>query len=261
MEKYTPYYANGFINDKCFILKPFYAANVKRIYKIAGVNTKNKELLEIALQVKNSILNYKPYYFYISFADYAPDIMDSVYSAISDGCSQITIINYSSNTNLEKKLSKKLNTDKFNSLGVKIIFTESVCSTNIFEDYIVSQITNMPNSPEAILLISDINKTSSRIKYKLMDLGYKDSDILISQDLEGSINTFKKNGVTNLLYVNLDESSSGIESDIITPSKIDKFTDKIKISGIKSWGFDKKLIKATIDVFVKSEKEEPELEK
>lgn len=49
MEKYTPYYANCFFKEKPLILKPFFAVNIKRIYREIGVNVKNKELINTAL--------------------------------------------------------------------------------------------------------------------------------------------------------------------------------------------------------------------
>lgn len=252
MEKYTPYYSNCFFKDKPFILKPFYALEIKRIYKKIGVNTKNKELVETALEVKNSLLNYNPYLFYICFDSYTPDIKDSIYSAIEDGCKSIIIINYSSNQKLYDMVSKRIN---IASLGIKIEFTAPVYSTNLFSDYMVERITNMNLHFDGILLIDDNTPTAQKIKASLMELGYKNHQIFISENIEECLNIFRANGTSNILYVNLTESGNGINAEVITPKRFEKHSKNMKINGLKAWEYDKRLVKASLEVFLKVENE------
>lgn len=254
MEKYTPYYSNCFFKDKPFILKSFYALEIKRIYKKMGVNTKNKELVETALDVKNSLLNYNPYLFYICFDSYTPDIKDSIYSAIEDGCGSIIIINYSSNQNLYEMVSKRININAITSLGIDIEFTDPVYNTDLFSDYIIERITNMNLHFDGILLIDENTSTSQKIKSSLMELGYKNHQIFISENIEESINKFKANAAFNILYVNLTESGNGINAEVITPKRFENHSKKLKINGLKSWGYDKRLVKAALEVFLKAEK-------
>lgn len=253
MEKYTPYFSNYFFKNKPFILKPFYALNIKRIYRKIGVNTKNKELVDTALEVKNSLLNYNPYLFYLCFDGYTPDIKDSIYSAIGDGCGSITIINYSSNQNLKEMVSNRINLNAITSLGVKIEFTDSVYSTALFSEYFIEKIANM-SFYDGILLIDGETPTSLNIKSSLMELGYKNHQIFISKDIEECLDKFKSNGASNILYVNLIESSNGLNAEVITPKRFKKHSTKMKIYGLKSWGYDKRLVKASLEVFLKAQK-------
>lgn len=253
MEKYTPYYANCFFKDIPLILKPFYAVNTKRIYREIGVNAKNKELINTALEVKNSLLNNNPYYFYICFDSYTPDIRDSIVSAISDGCGSITFINYSAKQDLKNEVSKKINIEYLNSKEIDVKFCDSVYNTEIFNKYIVSEIINMPFLWDGILLIDEETPTSLKIKSELMGYGYKNHQISISQDITLTMDKFKSNGAVNILYVNLREAGSGINAEVLTPKKMEKYSSAMKINGIKSWGYDKKLVKAAIDTFLDTE--------
>lgn len=250
MEKYTPYYSNYFFNDVPFILKPIYAMRIKNLYNTIGINTKNKELIDVAQEVKNSLLNYKPYFFYICFEGYVPDIKDSIHSAISDGCSEITILNYTANFDLENMLNKKIDIEGLKSKGVHIKFTQSVCSTEVFVEMYTSRIVNMPFTWDGILILSDDYYASNSLKASLSDYGYTESQIIISRDIDESIKYFIDKGSKNILYVNITETSSGIKSDVIIPNQFDKYKDKIKITGLKSWGYDRRLVKASINVLL-----------
>ena len=252
MEKYTPYYSNYWFKNASFILKPIHAMKIKKLYKNIGINTKNKELIDVAKEVKNSLLNYKPYYFYICFEGYVPDIKDSIYTAISDGCSEITILNYTANYDLENVISKKIDFDGLTSKGINIKFTQSVCSTESFIEMYTSRITNMPLTWDGILILGNDNYASNSLKVSLNNYGYIDSQIIISNEIEQSIKYFKDKGYKNILYVNITETSSGIKSDVIIPAQFEKYKDEIKITGIKSWGYDRKLVKASIKVFLDS---------
>lgn len=250
MEKYTPYYSNYFFKEVPFIIKPIYAMKIKRLYKSIGINTKNKELIDIAKEVKNSLLNYNPYLFYICFEGYVPDIKDSIYSAISDGCSEITILNYTANFNLEQLISKKLHIEGLKSKGINIKFTQPVCTTEEFVEVFTSRIVNMPFKWDGILILGEDCYGSSSLKATLENYYYSDTQIIISKDIDASVKYFIDMGVKNILYVNISETSSGIKSDVIIPGRFEKYKDKIKITGLKSWGYDRRLVKASINVFL-----------
>jgi hypothetical protein len=254
MEKYTPYYANFFFENSSLFLKPIEAMRIKAIYHKVDVNTKNKDLLAVASEVKNSLLNHKPYYFYIAFSSYVPNIKDALHSAISDGCGDITVINYSSNENLASDLSKKINMHDLSSKGLTIKVSKPVYSYDLISDVFISKIINMPFKWDAILLIDNENVTSNTIKSSLIKYGYEDSQVVISNDIHKSMEYFKSNNFKNILYVNLRESSSGIKSDVLLPKSFEKYSNEFKITGIKSWGYDYKLVKASIIAFLECEK-------
>jgi hypothetical protein len=253
MEKYTPYYSSYFFKDAPFILKPVYAMSIKRVYRQIEVNTKNKELISVAQEVKNSILNYKPYYFYICFEGYVPDIKDSIHSAISDGCSEIIVLNYTANYNLEKNIGSKIDIENLKTKGIDIKFTQPVCNTDMFVELFSSKIVNMPFKWDGIIILGDENFASSKIKASLEQVGYEDSQIIINRNIPESVNYFKNREAKSILYVNIAETSSGINSDLIIPAEFEKYSGDIKITGIKSWGYDKRLVKASIKVFLEVE--------
>lgn len=250
MEKYTPYYSNYFFKDVPLILKPMYAMKIKKLYRNIGVNTKNTELIEVAMDVKNSLLNYKPYYFYICFEGYVPDIKDSIHSAISDGCSDITIINYTPNLELEKVIGKKIDIGYLKSKGINIKFTQSVSNTEDFAEMFTSRIVNMPFTWDGILILGDDNYSSNGLRASLKSYGYNEDQILISSNIEESIKYFMDRKAKSILYVNISETSSGIKSDVIIPKEFEKYGYEIKITGLKSWGYDRSLVKASINVFL-----------
>jgi hypothetical protein len=253
MEKYTPYYSNYFFKDTPLIFKPIYAMKIKNLYKNIGTNTKNKELIDVAQEVKNSLLNYKPYYFYICFEGYVPDIKDSIHSAISDGCSEITVLNYTADLDLENKISKKIDMEHLKSKGIHINFTQSVCNTEVFVEMYTSRIVNMPFTYDGILIIGEDSYPSNSIKTSLMNYNYIESQIVISQNIGESIEYLMDKGYKNILYVNISETSSGIKSDVTIPHQFEKYKDEIKITGLKSWGYDRRLVKASIKVLLEAQ--------
>jgi hypothetical protein len=110
----------------------------------------------------------------------------------------------------------------------------------------------MPFTWDGILILGDDNYASNSLKVSLYNYGYIESQIIISNEIEQSIKYFKDKGYKNILYVNITETSSGIKSDVIIPAQFEKYKDEIKITGLKSWGYDKKLVKASIKVFLDS---------
>lgn len=253
MEKYTPYYANYFFENTPVFLKPIRAYKIKKIYKEININTKNSDLTKIAREVRNSLLNYKPYYFYIAFSGYVPDVNAAVNSALNDGCSDITIINYTCSPDIKSIISKKIDIDYLVSKGVKFKFTQSIYSTNLFIESMVSQIKNMPEVWDGIILIDDNNNTSNAVKSSLVNSGYREDTIVIDTNIDDAIEYLRQKNVKSILYVNLQNSGSGINSDVLTPKKFLKYNEEFKITGIKSWGYDKKLIKASIEEFLKTD--------
>ena len=249
MEKYTPYYAGNLIKKDPYILKPFKALKIKYTYRKNGVNTKNKDLLKAAYNIKNSLLNYKPYYFYIAFSSYVPGIMDSVNSAINDGCQSITIINYTPDENLNVKFSKLLN--QLKSKGINVCITKSICSEDAFVDVFYEKIKNMPQF-DGIIIAGNPCGAGQKIKEKLTGLIYNEDNVIVTSDIEEGIKYFKDKDKKNIMYVNLNETSSGI----MNIGQIVKFKDlsrSIKLTGIDSWGFDKGLVKASIKVLINEE--------
>jgi hypothetical protein len=254
MEKYTPYFANNFFKDTHLVLKPINAMKIKNIYNTIEISEKNKDLIAVAQDVKKSILNYGPYYYYIAFSSYVPDAKDAVYSAISDGCSDITIINYSANANLENDITDKINLSHLKS-KVNIKFTKPVYLMEKMPEIFTSKVLNMPLKWDGILLLDNENTTSLKIKSNLMENGYQDAQIIIKSDIPSAMSYFKDNNMKNILYVNLLESSNGIKAEVITPKEFESYSKEFKISGIKSWGYDKNFGKLAIKAYVESQKQ------
>ncbi|TDT50952.1 hypothetical protein [Fonticella tunisiensis] len=254
MEKYTPYYANYFLENIPTLLKPLYTMQLKKEYRQIGVNTKNLDLLKIASDVKNSLLNYKPYYFYIALSGYVPGLKDSIYSALADGCSEIIIINYSADYNVEEKPSVKSVIEKAREAGVKISFTKPVHSSKSFAEIFSSTIGNMPMKFDGILIIDNENDTSSLIKSNLLKYGYEDSDIIITTNIKNAMDYFKNRNLRSVFYINLKDSSSGLIFQTITSKEFEKYSGGMKVMGKDSWGYDKRLIKPAIDVLLEIDK-------
>lgn len=254
MEKYTPYYTNYFLQDKPFYLKPIYSYRIKKIYSELEVNSKNNNLSLIARDVKSSILSYKPYYFYIAYLGYTPSLSDAITYAVNDGCSEIIIINYTSDNNLFEKTKKFVDYNKLTSNGISIKFSKSVQETGEFQQYITEKIINMPAKFDGIILLTKNSEVATIIKSHLNEHFRKDDIFLITDDLDYGINYFIKKQCSNILYVCLDESSSGIMTEYFYPKIALKYSDKIKIVGIKDWGYDKLLVKAAIKCFLENEK-------
>ncbi len=250
MEKYTPYYSNYFFKDVPVVLKPFYAMKIKDLYRSIGVNTKNQELLQTAKEVKNSLLNHGPYYFYICFEGYVPDIKDSIHSAISDGCSEITILNYTANLELENTVRRKINIEYLKSKNINVNFTNSVCTTEDFIKMFVSKIVNMPYTWDGIIILGEEGPGPIGIRDSLKNYGYDESQIFIGLDIDKSIKYFMDRKAKNILYVNTTETSSGIKADITIPRKFEKYGYAMKIKGLKSWGYDRRLVNASVKVLL-----------
>jgi hypothetical protein len=251
MEKYSPKYANYFFKNCSFLLKPFYAAKLKNLYKDTDIKSKNSSLLLTARAVKNSIINYKPYYFYIAFAYYYPDIKASIQDAINDGCSDITILNYTNNSNIENELSSTIHLYELRNSGIAINFTPSVYTADSFAIGIVSQIDNMSIKYDGILILDNVTDTSAKIKAHFSNLGYEDKFVIISTDVDTSMKYFIKSKKNNILYINLVDSDGYIPSEMLLIKKFEKYNDSIKISGINNWGYDKYIVKAAIEALKK----------
>ncbi|MCX7694164.1 MAG: hypothetical protein N2Z71_00400 [Caloramator sp.] len=254
MEKYTPYYTNYFLQKTPFYLKPIYSYKIKKIYSELEVNSKNNNLSLVARDVKSSILSYKPYYFYIAYSGYTPTLKDAIVYAVNDGCSEIIIINYTANNNLMEKTRKYIDYNKLTSNGVNIKFTKSVQETGEFQQYITEKIINMPAKFDGIILLTKNTDIATIIKSHINENYRKDDIFLITDDLDYGIRYFIEKGCNNVLYICLDESSSGIMAEYYYPKIALRYSDKIKIVGIKDWGYDKLLVKAAIKCFLEEEK-------
>lgn len=254
MEKYTPYYANYFIGDKPLLLKPIYAMKIKHVYRELKVNTKNRDLLNVAMDVKNSLLNYKPYYFYIAFSGYFPGISNSLQQAIEDGCGEIIILNYSSDANAPEKVSRQINFNKLLEAGIKIKWTKPIYESSSIVDLYAQRVRSIPFKPDAVMIFDETTNTATELKNSILQYGYRDSQVIISNNVSEAIGALNKNESKSLLYISLGESSSGIRSEYDIPREFNNYSGDIKISGIKSWGYDKLLVKSAIENILEAEK-------
>lgn len=243
MDKYSPQYANCLMKDVNFALKPFYALQIKKAYKSYDSANRNTDILMIAKDVKNSALNFKPFYFYVAFSSYYPDIYASIQRAIDDGCASITIINYSYSGLDEKELPIK----EIKNAGITLKITAPIYETPSFAKAIASKISNMNSNFDGILLIDNLTKTSREIKDGLINLGLSDKSILISNNINSAIEYFKQNNKSNILYINLIDKGF-YTSEVLLPQKFQNYSSEMKITGINSWGYDKYLVKAVIEL-------------
>ncbi|SKA90866.1 hypothetical protein SAMN05443428_110125 [Caloramator quimbayensis] len=250
MEKYTPYYSNYFFKDAPYILKPIYAFQIKQKYKILKVNPKINELTKVAEDVRSSLLNYKPYFFYIAFSGYYPEINSAINSAILDGCGSITIINYTKSRAIEDVVKNQIDLEYLYKMGIKIKFTEPIYNSNLFAESISNRVKNMPIKYDGIIIVDEVTDTSSNIKSSLIYSGYFDDNIIIDMNVDSSMEKFKKLNSTNILYINLLDAGSGIRGEIDLPNRFKKYSTDMKITGMNSWGYDKNLVKACIYEFL-----------
>lgn len=249
MEKFTPYYAGSFMKNVPYILKPVRALNIKYIYRKNGINKKNKDLLKTAYNIRNSLLNYKPYYFYIAFSGYVPGIADSVNSAIKDGCQSIIIINYTADENLNVKFLKLIN--QLKSKGIQVNITRSICSEDEFVNVFYERIKNIKQF-DGIIIEGNPCGAGQKLKEKLTESIYSADDVIITSDIEEGIDYFKNIDKKNIMYVNLNETSSGI-INIRQAAEFKDLSRSIKLTGIDAWGFDKDFVKASIKVLINEE--------
>ncbi|SEF72037.1 hypothetical protein SAMN05660865_00851 [Caloramator fervidus] len=252
MEKYTPFYSNYFLKDKNIFLKPIYCFKIKRFYNQIKVNEKNKDLTQVAQQLKKSILNYKPYYFYIAFEGYTPNIKQAITSAIEDGCKSIYIINYTTKE-IETKINNEVDLDFLRDKGISIKISRPVYESDIFINYFVNKINNLPERYKGILIYDNKTQTSEKLKERLVKHGFSESGIIISKDLKSSFDYFKSQQINNILFVNLSSSGNGVEAENIIRNELLKYSPYFKIHAIKSWGYDIELVKACISQFKKIE--------
>lgn len=250
MEKYTPYYSNYFFKNAPYILKPIYSFQIKQKYRILKVNPKINELTKVAEEVRSSLLNYKPYFFYIAFSGYYPDINNAVNSAILDGCASIAIINYTKSRTIEDIVKSQMDLEYLYKKGINIKFTEPIYNSMIFAESISYRVKNMPIKYDGIIIIDEITNTSSNIKSSLIYSGYFDDNIIIDVNVNSAMEKFKKLNSKNILYINLLDAGSGIRGELELPNQFKKYSTDMKITGMNSWGYDKNLIKACIYEFL-----------
>ncbi|QCX33002.1 hypothetical protein FDN13_04345 [Caloramator sp. E03] len=250
MEKYSPYYSNYFFKNAPYILKPIYAFQIKQKYKILKVNPKINELTKVAEDVRSSLLNFRPYFFYIAFSGYYPEINNAINSAMLDGCGSITIINYSKSRIIEDIVKNKIDLEYLYKKGIKIKFTEPIYNSILFVESISYRVKNMPIKYDGIIIIDEVTNTSSSIKTSLINSGYSDDNITIDLDVDSSMKKLKKLNSKNILYINLLDAGSGIRGEIDLPNQFKKYSTDMTITGMNSWGYDKNLVKACIYEFL-----------
>lgn len=249
MEKYTPDYSYCFLKNTPDIFKPFKAFKLKNQYKSIGVNEKNGTLIHVASGVKDSLLNNGPILFYVAFSSYTPGLKTSVGSAIKDGCSEITIINYTDDDSLNARVLKDFSAQK-----IKLLVTEPISRSPILIDIFVRRIVNMPSRSQGVLLISPTNSLALGIQEKLYEYNYTSDTVFITEDVKEGMNHFKALNTDTLLYVNLLETGPGIDAVCNVPLKINSMKGAIKVSGIQDWGYDSDFIRACIEEYIKASK-------
>lgn len=243
MEKYSPSYAGKLITATNYFYKPIASYRLKNIYRNSSYEKGNSTVLKIASEVRTSLLNYKPYYFYIALSNYFPDLNNALQSAINDGCQDIKIINY---TNVAIN-NEVLHDKKLKEIGLNISVTKEISTSKYFVSSIIDRIINLPQTFQGILLIGLTTPSTNALKENLIVKGYKEENIITSQNISESLKYFKAKGVSNLLYVNLLDSGNGYNSQITIPQTFEKYTSTFIIRGFNNWGYDKLLIRAVID--------------
>jgi hypothetical protein len=249
MDRYSTLYAKGLLEKSPYILKPMKAFQLKRLYKKAGGSLKNYSLIKVASEVKNSLLNNGPYYYYVAFSDYSPSIGASLSQAIKDGCGDITIINYTCCYDLEKSLASKLKLDYLQAHGIAVRVSSPVCSSPSFQQVFLSRVINMPQKYDGILLISKYSPFSTSLQSMLIENGYSSRQIVVTDSIKEGLDYFTNQRCSNVLYVDLTQSGDGICSQVIIPEEIHKYKPSYSVTGIKEWGYDISFVRASIDVF------------
>jgi len=249
MDSYSTLYAKGLLEEYPYILKPIRAFEIKRLYKKAEGISKEYSLIRVASEVKNSLLNNGPYYYYIAFSDYSPSIGASMSQAIKDGCGDITIINYTCDYDLEESLASKLKLDRLQTYGIKIRISSPVCSSSHFQQVFLSRITSMHQKYDGILLISEYNPFSSSLQSMLLENGYESKQVFMTESITEGLHYFTNQKCSSVLYVDLIQCGDGICSQVMIPEEIRKFNPSYSITGIKDWGYDIGFVRACIDVF------------
>lgn len=136
---------------------------------------------------------------------------------------------------------------------IKISFSKPVGNNNGFSDIFVDKISNMESKWDGLLIIDDNTECSREIKSKLVRLGAQENHIEITKDIDGAMKHFSSSGFKNILYIDLTQSGNGLQSEIIVPEKLNKYSKSLKITGIKDWGYDKRFIKCTLNTFLEAE--------
>lgn len=255
MDRYSTLYAKDLLKKSPYIIKPMKAFQIKCHCKKSLGSSNNYSIIQVASEVKNSLLNNGPYYYYVAFSDYSPGIGTSLYQAIKDGCGDITIINYTCCYDLGQSLTSKLKLDYLQSHGIGIRISSPVCSSPSFQQVFLSRIINMPQKYDGILFIGKYSAFSASLKSMLIDNGYVPSQIVITESIKEGLDYFKNLKSTNVLYVDLIQCSNGISTQAIIPEAIRKYNPTYSITGIKEWGYDIGFVRASIDVFFACQKQ------
>lgn len=248
-DSYSTFYAKGLIRNYPYMLKPMEAFQLKRLYKKAEGISMEYSIMKVASEVKNSLLNNGPYYYYIAFSNCSPSLGASLSQAIKDGCGDITIINYTSDYKLEESLTSKLQLERLQTAGITIRVSSPVCSSPSFQQVFLSRITGMPQKYDGILLISEYNPFSSSLQSMLLENGYESGQVFITESIKEGLHYFKDQKCSSVLYVDLIQCGDGICSQVMIPEEIRKFNPPYSIIGIKDWGYDIGFVRACIDVF------------
>lgn len=254
-DSYSTFYAKGLIEGYPYMLKPIKAFQLKRLYKKAEGISMEYSLIKVASEVKNSLLNNGPYYYYMAFTNCSPSLGASLSQAIKDGCGDITIINYTSDYNLEENLTSKLHLERLQASGIAIRVSSPVCSSPSFQQVFLSRITGMPQKYDGIMLISEYNPFSSSLQSMLLENGYESRQVLITESITEGLRYFTAQKCSSVLYVDLMQCGDGICSQVMIPEEIRKYNPSYSITGIKDWGYDIGFVRACVDVFCECKKQ------
>ena len=248
MGEYSPLYASEMLKSENTLLKPFYAMKLKAIYRKIDLSHQNDNVLKVASELKNSLLRNYPYYFYIAYSNYTPDLFAALQASINDGCSSIQILNYSYNKlALSPELSTQLKRHK-----ISIEITPRVYTANNFPSAMTRIIEASTQKNHGILLLGNVDDISEKISSLLVSNGYLKQNILIkpktAANITAAFHYFENNHFKNIFYINLTNDNFDYKTEILLQSLLKKQSTAVKITGVNSWSYNKFLIRAAIEV-------------
>lgn len=248
MEDYSPQFAGKLLKSENTLLKPIYASKLRALYKKMDLSHQNDSVIKVANELKNSLLSNYPYYFYIAYSNNYPDIYTSIQASINDGCGNIQILNYSYN---KLTLSKELAT-QFKNHNISVEITPSVYSSLNFPSAIAHTIEASSQKNDGILLLSDTDEVTESIRNLLVANGYAKENIIISPkiatNIEAACNYFSGKQIKNIFYINLTSDNFDYTTELLVQRLSKKHSSAFKLSGINSWGYDKFLVRAALEV-------------
>ena len=250
MEEYSPQDAGNLLKSENTLLKPLYARKLKAIYKKIDFSQQNDSVLQVAMELKNSLLRNYPYYFYIAYSDYYPNLYTAIQASIHDGCGNIQILNYSSKKlALSQEFAMQLKKHK-----ISVEITPCVYSATNFPIAITRIIEASTQKQDGILLLSNATHANNaeKISSLLVSKGYLKENIIVSPkataNLDAAFQSFSNKKVKNMFYVNLENDNFDYTTKLLLDDLSKKYSGVLKTSGSNNWGYNKFLVRAAIEV-------------